>query len=92
MIVTSLYLCISEIHLILLQHLPADHAAVVNDDIKVSPGMKLSLPVCNSREGGDDEKGPFDADTMDLFQECDWLDGLSQAHLVSQDAVAPDGC
>lgn len=70
-IATRLYLCIPEIHLVLLQHLPADHAPVVNDDIKMSPRMELSLPVCNSREGGDDEKGAFDANTVDLFQECD---------------------
>lgn len=87
-----IYLSIPEIHLVLLQHLPADHASMVNNDVEVSPGVKLALPVCNSRQGGDYEEGPFDANTMDLFQECDGLDGLSQAHFICQDAVAPDRC
>lgn len=52
--------------------------------------MELAFPVSDGREWGNDEKGALDAYAMDLFQECDGLDGLSQAHLVGQDAVPSD--
>ena len=87
----SVYLRVPEVHLVLLEHLPADHAPVVHDDVEVGPGPELAFPVGDGGERRDDEEGPSDADPMDLFQECDGLDGLSQAHLVCQDAVASVG-
>lgn len=84
------YLRIPEIHLVLLQHLPADHASMVDDDVEVGPGSELALPVGDGGERGDDEERPFNAHAVDLLQEGDGLDGLSQAHLVCQDAVSSD--
>lgn len=83
-----IYLCIPEIHLILLEHLPADHASMVDDDIKVGPSTKLALPVGDGGEWSNYEKWPFNAHMMDLFKECDGLDGLPKAHLICQDAVS----
>lgn len=83
-----IYLCIPEIHLILLEHLPADHASMVDDDIKVGPSTKLALPVGDSGERSNYEKWPFNAHMMNLFEECDGLDGLPKAHLICQDAVS----
>lgn len=62
-----IYLCIPEIHLILLEHLPADHAPVVDDHIEVGPGMELALPVGNGGERSDNEERPLDAHTVDLL-------------------------
>lgn len=84
---TSSYLRVPEVHLVLLEHLAADHAAVVDDDVEVGPGAELALPVGDGGERRDDEERPFDAHTVDLLQEGDGLDGLPQAHLVRQDAV-----
>lgn len=84
------YLRIPEIHLVLLEHLPADHASMVDNDVEVGPGTELALPVGDSGERGDNEERPLNAHTVDLLQECDGLDGLSQAHLVCQDAVSSD--
>lgn len=85
-----IYLCVPEIHLILLEHLPADHASMVDDDIEMGPSMELTLPVGNGGERGNDEEWAFNAHTLNLFKECDGLDGLSQAHLICQDAVSSD--
>lgn len=62
-----IYLCIPEIHLILLEHLPADHASMVDDDVEVGPSMELALPVGDGGERGNDEEWPFNAHTMNLF-------------------------
>ena len=64
---SSTYLRILEIHLVLLQHLPADHAPVVDDHVEVGPGAELALPVGDGGEGGDDEERPFNARTVDLL-------------------------
>ena len=64
---------------------------MVNDDVEIGPSTKLALPVSDGGERSDDEEWPFNAHTADLLQECDGLDGLSQAHLVCQDAVPSDG-
>lgn len=63
---------------------------MVDDDVEVGPGAELALPVGDGGERGDDEERPFDAHAVDLLQEGDGLDGLSQAHLVCQDAVPSD--
>lgn len=84
------YLCIPEIHLVLLEHLPADHASMVDNDVEVCPGTELALPVGDGGERGDNEERPLNAHTVDLLQECDGLNGLSQAHLVCQDTVSSD--
>lgn len=60
---------------------------MIDDHIKVGPSVELSLPVGNCGKWGNDEKGPFYAHTIDLLQERDGLYGLSQAHLVCEDAV-----
>lgn len=86
-----MYLCIPEVHLVLLKHLPADHAPVIDNDIEMSPRSKLTLPVCYGGQWGNDEEGTFNAHTIDLLKECDGLDGFSQAHLISQDAVSSEG-
>lgn len=63
---------------------------MVDDDVEVGPGAELALPVGDGGERGDDEERPFDAHAVDLLQEGDGLDGLSQAHLIGQDAVPSD--
>lgn len=63
---------------------------MVDDDVEVGPGTELALPVGDGGERGDNEERPLNAHTVDLLQECDGLDGLSQAHLVCQDAVSSD--
>ncbi len=62
---------------------------MVHDDIEVSPGSELSLPVSDGRERGDNEERPLDPCTTDLLQKCDGLDGLSQTHLIRQNTVTP---
>lgn len=81
------YLCVPGVHLVLLQHLPADHGAVVDNDVEVGPRSELPLPVGDGGEGGDDEEGAPDAHTPDLLQKRDGLDGLPQTHLIGQDTV-----
>lgn len=71
------HLSISEIHLILLEHLSADHTAMVHDDIEFRPGSEFSLPVSDGRERGDDEERPLDPYAIHLFQKRDGLDGFS---------------
>lgn len=40
------------------------------------------------RERYNDEKGPIDALVLhEVRDECNGLDGLSQAHLIGQDAI-----
>lgn len=63
---------------------------MVDDDVDIGPSTELALPVGNGGERGNDEEWPFDAHAKDLLQECDGLDGLSEAHLVGQDAVPSD--
>lgn len=62
-----IYLCIPEIHLILLEHLPADHASMVDDYIEVGPSTELTLPVGNGGERSNNEEWPLDAHTIDLL-------------------------
>lgn len=81
------YLLILIQHLILLDHLPADLAAVVDDGIHLSPGAELALPVGDGGQGRDDEEWPPDPQQEYFVEERDGLDGLPQAHLIRQDAV-----
>lgn len=55
------HLCVPVHHLILLDHLPADLAAVVHDGVHLRPGAELSLPVGDGGEGSDDEERAMDA-------------------------------
>lgn len=55
------HLCVPVHHLILLDHLPADLAAVVHDGVHLRPGAELPLPVRNGGEGCNDEEGAMDA-------------------------------
>lgn len=61
---------------------------MVHNGIEIGPGTKLPLPVGNGGKGGNNEEWSFDAHAINFFKECDGLDGLSQAHLVCQDAVS----
>lgn len=83
------HLLVLVVHLILVDHLAADLAAVVDNDVDLSPGAELPLPVGDGGKGGDDEEGSPQAHGKHLKEEGDGLDGLPQAHLVSQDAVLP---
>ena len=83
------YLRVPVVHLVLQDHLPADLGAVVHDDVHVGPRAELPLPVGDGGQRGYDEEGAADAHVEDLIQEGDGLDGLTQAHLVGQDAVFP---
>lgn len=62
---------------------------MIHDDIHVRPGAKLSLPVGNSRQWGNDKEGSTDPHTENLIQKCDGLDGFSQSHFICQNTVFP---
>lgn len=81
------HLCISVVHLIGLDGLPAGLTAMVDHHVELSPGSELSLPVGNGGERCDDQKRPFNALHVNLIEECNRLDGLPQTHLISQDTV-----
>ena len=42
-----------------MDHLPADHGSVVNDDVQTRPGPELSLPVGDGGERSDDQEGAW---------------------------------
>lgn len=83
----SVYLCVSIVHLISLDSLAAGLAAMIDHRVELGPGPKLSLPVGDGREWGDDQERPFNALHVNLIEEGNGLDGLPQAHLISQDTV-----
>ncbi len=60
---------------------------MIHDNVHVCPRAKLPLPVGDGGQRGDDEEGATDPHVEDLVQKGDGLDGLSQTHLVCQDAV-----
>ena len=62
-------------------------AVVVEDFEGGTPSGQLLLPVVHGGGGDDDEVGAFVAHFLEVSQEGDGLDGLSQPHLVGQDAV-----
>lgn len=70
------HLCISVHHLILLNHLPADLAAVVHDGIHLCPRPELPLPVSDGGERGNDEERAVDSPEEYFWKECDGLDGF----------------
>ncbi len=53
-------LVIFAVHFILLDHLSTGQTAVVNNSIHICPGGKLSLPVCDSGQRGNDKDRPMD--------------------------------
>lgn len=77
------------VHLILLDHLPTDLAAVIDDGVHFSPCAELSLPVGDGGERGDDEEGSSQTHEENLIEKRDGLDGLPQPHLISQNTVFP---
>lgn len=70
------HLCISIHHLVLLDHLPADLAAVVHNGVHLCPRSELPLPVSDGGERSDDEEGAVDSPEEDFWKECDGLDGF----------------
>lgn len=76
------YLGVSEVHLILLNHLPADHAAVVHHDVQVSPRAELPLPVCYGGERSYDQERASYTRQEDFIQECNGLNGFAEAHFI----------
>ena len=64
---------------------------MVHDGVHIGPGGELALPVGDGGERGDHQEGALDACAKHLRQQRDGLDGLPQTHLVSQDAVLPEG-
>lgn len=80
--VTLQYLGVPEVHLILLNHLPADHAPVVHHNIQVSPGAEFPLPVCyGGKWSYDQERAPYTSQ-QDFIQECYGLNGFAKAHFI----------
>lgn len=71
------YLCISVVHLVGLDGLSTGLAAVVNYGVQFGPGSKLSLPVGDGGEGGDDQERPLNVLQVNLIEECNGLDGFS---------------
>lgn len=55
---------------------------MVDDDVEVSPSFKLSLPVRDGREWGDDKEGAADSILVASIYKGERLDGLAQTHLV----------
>lgn len=60
------HLCISVYHFVLLDHLPADLAAVVHNSIHLRPCPEFSLPVSDGGKWGNDEKGAVDSSDKDF--------------------------
>ena len=61
---------------------------VVEDAVHVGPLFHRPLPVLERGERGDDQERALDVfHGEEVVEEGDGLDGLSQAHLVSQDGV-----
>lgn len=87
---STVHLFILAVHLVLLDHLSAGQAAVVDDSIHVGPGGELPLPVCDGGKGSDNKEWALDASSIYLREQCDGLDGLPQTHLVCQDTVLPN--
>lgn len=85
--VSETHLGISVHHLILLDHLPADLAAMVHNGIHLCPRPELPLPVRDGGEWGDDKERAVDPPEENLREKCDGLDGFSKAHLISQNTV-----
>lgn len=72
----KVHLSVSVHHFILLDHLPADLAAVVHDGVHLCPRSELPLPVSDSGERGDDEERAMNSSKEYFRKECDGLDGL----------------
>ena len=70
------YLRVSVHHLVLLDHLPADLAAVVHDGVHLCPRPELPLPVGDGGEWGDDEERAVDAPEEYFWKERDGLAGF----------------
>lgn len=64
---------------------------MVDHHIELGPGPELSFPVGDGGERGNDQEWPLNALHVDLIEECYGLDGLPQAHLISQDTVTSAG-
>ena len=60
---------------------------MVDHTVHVGPGLHLPLPVGDGGEGCEDEERPPHAALLHLPQEPDGLDGLTQSHLVGQNAA-----
>lgn len=60
---------------------------MIDNDIKVCPGLKLPLPVTQRGQGHHDEERPTYTRHVNLLEEGDALYGLTQTHLVRQDTV-----
>lgn len=86
----SVHLLILAVHLILLDHLSTGQAAVVDNGIHVGPGGELPLPVCDGGKRSDNEERTLDTGSVDLREQGDGLDGLTQTHLICQDTVLPE--
>lgn len=76
------YLGVPEIHLILLNHLPADHASMVHHNVQVSPCAELPLPVCDGGKGSYDQERASYTSQEDFIQECNGLNGFAKAHFI----------
>lgn len=73
---STVHLFILAVHLVLLDHLSAGQAAVVDDSIHVGPGGELPLPVCDGGKRSDNKEWALDASSVYLREQCDGLDGL----------------
>lgn len=80
--VTLQYLGVPEVHFILLNHLPADHASMIHHNIKVSPRAKFSFPVCYSGKRSNDQKRPSYTSQEDFIEECNRLYGFAKTHFI----------
>lgn len=55
------HLCIPVHHFILLNHLPADLAAMIHNSIHLRPRPEFSLPISDGGKRGNDEKRTMDS-------------------------------
>lgn len=79
---TLRYLGVPEVHLVLLDHLPADHAAVIHHDVQVGPRAEFSFPVCDSgKRSYDQERAPYPSQE-DLVEERNRLNGFAETHFI----------
>lgn len=63
---------------------------MIDDNVKVYPALKLSLPVGDGGKRCDDEEGAAHTGLVTRVHEAQGLDGLAQTHLIRQDAVVTE--
>ena len=62
---------------------------MVHDDIEISPGLELSLPVAKCRQRYNDKERASDTILIDVLQKRNALYRFAETHFIRQYAVLP---